>query len=75
MDEHYADLASGGFRALQELRASGAISAFGAGVNADEGELRGSPFGAASMREFNQLYTRKLADLSTEDPIDIFLVK
>ena len=31
--------------------------------------------GAASMREFNQLYTRKLADLSTEDPIDFFLVK
>ena len=75
VDEHYADLASGGFRALQELRASGAISAFGAGVNADEGELRGSPFGAASMREFNQLYTRKLADLSTEAPIDFFLVK
>ena len=43
-------------------------------MNADEGELRGSPFGAASMREFNQLYTRKLADLSTEAPIDFFLM-
>ena len=46
VEQHYEDLASGGFRALQELRASGAIAAFGAGVNADEGELKGTPFGA-----------------------------
>ena len=74
VEQHYETLASGGFKALQELRASGAIAAFGAGVNADEGELTGSPFGAASMREFNQEYCRRLADLSLDDPINFFLM-
>jgi hypothetical protein len=77
IEQHYEELAGGGFKALQELRASGAISAFGAGVNADEGvdlTLMGTPFGAATMREFNQQYCRRLADLSTEDPINFFLM-
>lgn len=77
IEQHYEELAGGGFKALQDLRASGAISAFGAGVNADEGvdlSLKGTPFGATTMREFNQQYCRRLADLSTEDPINFFLM-
>lgn len=68
-------LEGGGFRALQQLREGGTIAAFGAGINADEGELPPDmPFGAHSMREFNQIYVRKLADLDTESPINFFLM-
>jgi D-threo-aldose 1-dehydrogenase len=75
VEQHMATLEAGGFRALQKLRADGAIACFGAGLNADEGTLPPDmPFGAQSMREFNQIYMRKLVDLDSRSPIDFFLM-
>ena len=75
VEQHMATLETGGFRALQKLREEGEIACFGAGLNADEGELPPDmPFGAHTMREFNQIYVRKLADLDTRSPIDFFLM-
>ncbi|KAH8049808.1 D-arabinose 1-dehydrogenase [Aureococcus anophagefferens] len=60
---HLDALASSGFAALCELRASGAIRAFGAGVNADEdGE------DAAAKAAYNADYVNQLFALGDEAP-------
>jgi hypothetical protein len=43
VEEHMATLETGGFRALQKLRADGEIKAFGAGINADGEEAVTGP--------------------------------
>ena len=43
-------------------------------IDARETENRGRFLSSLSMREFNQQYCRRLADLSVDDPINFFLM-
>lgn len=65
---HFADLAEGGYRALDELRSSGAISAIGLGVN--EWEVCAE---AMAVGQWDCFLLAGRYTLLEQDPLDSFL--